>query len=183
MTSQQAKNKKKKEKKKQNKIKKEIIDKIFQRNASFIKSPKDLETNGIITQLDDIKLNNQNENHKGTQEKRYQSNTDSMSSTSEDHDDNDVEEIDDYAVNGYHPGHVGEILDSKYILLKKLGWGHFSIVWLAFKLSDKQLYALKIQKSAEKYIDSAHEEEEILNEVAQNFKDDEWQEFLRKFFK
>jgi len=35
--------------------------------------------------------------------------------------------------------------------LKKLGWGHFSTVWLAIKLSDKQLYALKFQKSADKY--------------------------------
>jgi serine/threonine protein kinase len=47
-------------------------------------------------------------------------------------------------MDGYHCAHVGEIIDSKYILLKKLGWGHFSTVWLAFKLSDKELYALKI---------------------------------------
>jgi hypothetical protein len=78
----------------------------------------------------------------------------------------DQEEIDDYSVDGYHPAHIGEILDSKYIILKKLGWGHFSTVWLAFKLSDKQLYALKIQKSAEKYYESGFEEEEILQIVA-----------------
>ena len=51
--------------------------------------------------------------------------------------DGDVEELDDYHVDGYHPAHVGEIIDSKYVILKKLGWGHFSTVWLAFKLSDK----------------------------------------------
>lgn len=89
--------------------------------------------------------------------------------------DGDVEEIDDYHVDGYHPAHVGEIIDSKYVILKKLGWGHFSTVWLAFKLSDKQLYALKIQKSAEKYIESAFEEEEILYDVASKFKDADWQ--------
>jgi hypothetical protein len=60
-----------------------------------------------------------------------------MSSSSGDNDDNDVEDLDDFNVNGYHPAHVGEILDSKYVILKKLGWGHFSTVWLAFKLSDK----------------------------------------------
>jgi len=69
------------------------------------------------------------------------------------------------------------------MLLKKLGWGHFSVVWLAFKFSDKQLYALKIQKSAEKYIESAFEEEEILYDVASNFKDPLWQDFLRIHFK
>lgn len=58
-------------------------------------------------------------------------------SDSDDHSDNDVEEIDDYHVDGYHACHVGEIIDSKYLILKKLGWGHFSTVWLAFKLSDK----------------------------------------------
>ena len=114
---------------------------------------------------------------------RQQSDSSSGSSSSGDNDDNDIEDLEDYNVNGYHPAHVGEILDSKYVLLKKLGWGHFSTVWLAFKLSDKQLYALKIQKSAEKYVESAYEEEEILNEVAQNFKDAEWTVFLRKHFK
>jgi serine/threonine protein kinase len=69
---------------------------------------------------------------------------------------------------------VGEIIDSKYIILKKLGWGHFSTVWLAYKLSDKQLYALKIQRGAEKYTQSAFEEEEILHDVASNFKNPKW---------
>jgi serine/threonine-protein kinase SRPK3 len=58
--------------------------------------------------------------------------------------------------------YVSEILDNKYIILRKLGWGHFSTVWLALKLRDKNLYALKIQKSASKYTESALEEEDIL---------------------
>ena len=62
-----------------------------------------------------------------------------------------------------------EIIDNKYIVLKKLGWGHFSTVWLALKLQDKKLYALKIQKSANKYSESAEEEEEILFAVARPF--------------
>lgn len=109
--------------------------------------------------------------------------SDSSSSSDSSADDNDVEEIEDYQKDGYHPAHVGEIIDSKYVVLKKLGWGHFSTVWLAFKLSDKQLYALKIQKSAEKYIESAFEEEEILYDVASKFKDEKWQKFLREHFK
>ena len=68
-----------------------------------------------------------------------------------------------------------EILDHRYLVLKKLGWGHFSTVWLALKLQDKQLYALKIQKSAQKYTDSAMEEEEILFDVAANFKNPKWE--------
>jgi len=37
-----------------------------------------------------------------------------------------------------------EIINSKYIILKKLGWGHFSTVWLGLHLGDKKLYALKL---------------------------------------
>lgn len=74
-----------------------------------------------------------------------------------------------------------EILDARYMLLRKLGWGHFSTVWLALKLQDKQLYALKIQKSAEKYTESALEEEEILYEVANNFKNPKWEVSVRKY--
>lgn len=68
----------------------------------------------------------------------------SLDSNNEEIDDNDAESLGDFKEDGFHPTHVGEIIDSKYIVLKKLGWGHFSTVWLAYKLSDKQLYALKI---------------------------------------
>ena len=68
-------------------------------------------------------------------------------------------------------------------MLKKLGWGHFSTVWLALKLQDKQLYALKIQKSAEKYTESAMEEEEILFDVAANFKNAQWEKSVRRYKK
>ena len=64
-----------------------------------------------------------------------------------------------------------------------MGWGHFSTVWLALHLQDKQLYALKFQKSAEKYTQSAVEEEEILYDVASNFKHPKWEKLVRKYYK
>ena len=76
-----------------------------------------------------------------------------------------------------------EIIDNKYILLRKLGWGHFSVVWLALKLQDKKLYALKIQKSADKYTESAMEEEEILYEVASNYQNKKWEQSVREYLK
>lgn len=45
-----------------------------------------------------------------------------------------------------------EILDNRYIILKKMGYGHFSTVWLAFNVKDKQLYALKIMRSHARYL-------------------------------
>jgi serine/threonine-protein kinase SRPK3 len=113
--------------------------------VSEIKCPKDMDDEGIVSELEDLRFKNYNPISKYDSRNQRSAEEDSESSSSDSSDDdNDVEEIEDYHVDGYHAAHVGEIIDSKYILLKKLGWGHFSTVWLVFKLSDKQLYALKI---------------------------------------
>ena len=44
--------------------------------------------------------------------------------------------------------HLGEKMNSKYIILKKLGWGHFSTVWLTKDLKHNSYVAIKVQKSA-----------------------------------
>lgn len=42
------------------------------------------------------------------------------------------EDAEDYRRGGYHPVHLGEIFkDGRYRVIHKLGWGHFSTVWLA----------------------------------------------------
>ena len=74
-----------------------------------------------------------------------------------------------------------EIIDGRYVVIKKLGWGHFSTVWLALKLNDKKLYALKIQKSDDKYTESALEEEEILYDVASKYMNREWEKSVAKY--
>lgn len=56
-------------------------------------------------------------------------------------------------------------------------------MWLALKLQDKQLYALKVQKGADKYTESALEEEEILYDVASNYKQSQWEKQLRKLYR
>jgi hypothetical protein len=84
-----------------------------------------------------IKLDNYNQNSRYLRRARATEGSESREESSSSEEDGDIEEIDDYHPDGYHPCHVGEIVDSKYVILKKLGWGHFSTVWLAFKLSDK----------------------------------------------
>lgn len=46
---------------------------------------------------------------------------------------------------GYHPVYVGEKYKSgRYTVLRKLGWGHFSTVWLVSD-NETQLYgAMKV---------------------------------------
>jgi serine/threonine-protein kinase SRPK3 len=42
------------------------------------------------------------------------------------------EDFSDYCKGGYHPVHVGDTFsDGRYLIVRKLGWGHFSTVWLA----------------------------------------------------
>lgn len=32
---------------------------------------------------------------------------------------------------GYHPVEIGDVYNGHYVIIRKLGWGHFSTVWLA----------------------------------------------------
>lgn len=41
------------------------------------------------------------------------------------------EDIKDYCVGGYHPVYLGDIFNKKYQVVKKLGFGKFSTIWLA----------------------------------------------------
>ena len=46
-------------------------------------------------------------------------------------DSSEDEGMPDYKMGGYHPVHVGEVLLDRYVIIQKLGWGHFSTVWLS----------------------------------------------------
>lgn len=50
----------------------------------------------------------------------------------EDYDDVDDEGADGYRKGGYHPVAIGDTYSSRYIVVDKLGWGHFSTVWMAY---------------------------------------------------
>ena len=66
----------------------------------------------------------------------------------EDVDSSEDEGMPDYKIGGYHPVHVGEILLDRYVIIQKLGWAHFSTVWLTKDLKHHNYVAMKIQKSA-----------------------------------
>jgi serine/threonine-protein kinase SRPK3 len=75
---------------------------------------------------------------------------------------------------GYHPVHLGEKLDSKYIVLKKLGWGHFSTVWLSFNIEDRKLYALKVMRSNPRYEKVGFDEYELNQIIKDNQTNPVW---------
>lgn len=41
-----------------------------------------------------------------------------------------------------------EVLIGRYVVIQKLGWGHFSSVWLTRDLKFDTFVAIKVQKSA-----------------------------------
>ncbi|KAJ1605973.1 protein kinase-like protein [Cryptosporidium canis] len=92
------------------------------------------------------------------------------------------ESQEDYKVGGYHPVSVGEVYNGRYLIVSKLGWGHFSTVWLAVDTlsSPAAYFALKFQKGAQEYRQAAYDEMEILAATKRNSRGEEWLESLNR---
>ena len=93
------------------------------------------------------------------------------------------EGLEDYKIDGYHPVHVGEILLDRYVIMHKLGYGHFSTAWLALDNNNGNYVAIKVQKSDERYIQGAYDEIEILQALAKKNFDKEWINSLKEYYK
>uniref|UniRef100_A0AAQ5XLJ2 non-specific serine/threonine protein kinase n=1 Tax=Amphiprion ocellaris TaxID=80972 RepID=A0AAQ5XLJ2_AMPOC len=68
----------------------------------------------------------------------------------------------DYGIGGYYPVEIGEIFVDRYQVVKKLGWGHFSTVWLCWDMVKRHFVALKVVKSAETFTETALDEIRLL---------------------
>ncbi|TVY14405.1 Protein kinase dsk1 [Lachnellula arida] len=78
----------------------------------------------------------------------------------------DEEDSEDYCKGGYHPVSVGEqFKDGKYTVVRKLGWGHFSTVWLSKDNVTNKHVALKVVRSAAHYTETAVDEIKLLNKI------------------
>ncbi|CAG8643050.1 10460_t:CDS:2, partial [Dentiscutata heterogama] len=78
----------------------------------------------------------------------------------------DEEDLDDYCKGGYHPVKIGDVFnEGRYIVIRKLGWGHFSTVWLAKDNRRNRHVALKVVKSAPHYTETALDEIKLLQKI------------------
>lgn len=78
------------------------------------------------------------------------------------------EDSEDYCKGGYHPVAVGETYNNgRYVVVRKLGWGHFSTVWLSRDTSTGKHVALKVVRSAAHYTETAIDEIKLLNRIVQ----------------
>lgn len=77
-------------------------------------------------------------------------------------DEGEQEDPRDYCKGGYHPVHIGDQLHGRYLVVRKLGWGHFATVWLCWDTRRKRFVALKVVKSAAQYTETALDEIRLL---------------------
>uniref|UniRef100_A0A8C1PGS8 non-specific serine/threonine protein kinase n=1 Tax=Cyprinus carpio TaxID=7962 RepID=A0A8C1PGS8_CYPCA len=80
-------------------------------------------------------------------------------------DDEEQEDPNDYCKGGYHHVKIGDLFNGRYHVIRKLGWGHFSTVWLAWDIQGKCFVAMKVVKSAEHYTETALDEIKLLRAV------------------
>eukprot|EP01028_Stygiella_incarcerata_P010380 TRINITY_DN5355_c0_g1_i1.p1 TRINITY_DN5355_c0_g1~~TRINITY_DN5355_c0_g1_i1.p1 ORF type:complete len:626 (-),score=169.51 TRINITY_DN5355_c0_g1_i1:62-1888(-) len=94
----------------------------------------------------------------------------------EDYSDLDCEDPSGYRKGGYHPVEKGDVFKGRYIACEKLGWGHFSTVWMCWDKKTDDFCALKIQKSEKKYREAALDEIMLLDEI--NFEQQAYENHL-----
>lgn len=77
---------------------------------------------------------------------------------------------------------LSEVLIDRYVIIQKLGWGHFSTVWLCRDFKYDTYVAIKVQKSASHYLDAAYDEVELLQKASKLSTSPEWKERLKKIY-
>lgn len=90
---------------------------------------------------------------------------DSPESSLYESEDEEQEDVTQYRRGGYHPIHLGDILHERYRVVRKIGWGHFSTVWLCRDLVEETYVALKVVKSAQHYTETAADEIRLLEVI------------------
>lgn len=83
-------------------------------------------------------------------------------------DDEEQEDPADYCKGGYHPVKIGDLFNGRYHVIRKLGWGHFSTVWLCWDMQGKRFVAMKVVKSAQHYTETALDEIKLLKCVRES---------------
>jgi serine/threonine-protein kinase SRPK3 len=97
------------------------------------------------------------------------------------YDDEEEEGANNYKEGGYHPVAINDLFLERYVVVQKLGWGHFSTVWLCKDLKFNTFVALKVQKSAQNYTEAAYDEIDILLKVSKNYDSADWVKTLPRY--
>ena len=104
-------------------------------------------------------------------------------STLSDYEDpSNAEDYAQYKLDGYHPVSIGESFNNgRYLVIQKLGWGHFSTVLLVQETKTNNFFALKIQKSKQNYYEAAMDELDLLRDLNKNSDASTWKTSLEEY--
>lgn len=97
--------------------------------------------------------------------------------------DDTKESTKDYRPGGYHPVEIGDLFFNRYLVVQKLGWGHFSTVWLCKDTQHGTFVAMKVQKSAPNYTEAALDEIDLLLKISKNYKEPLWVASIKEYNK
>ena len=95
-------------------------------NKSFVKSNNIDNSQKIINDKADINKKKPNLSPVDGNTIKYYNTSNVNSPQYTDSNNSEDEGLNDYKNDGYHPVHIGEILLERYLILQKLGFGHFS---------------------------------------------------------
>ena len=85
--------------------------------------------------------------------------------------------LEEYRKEGHHPAYIGEILNSRYVLIEKIGKGDFSTVWLSKDCKFNKLVAIKIMKSEINFLEASFDEVELLQKTIKCSNTERWSKF------
>lgn len=68
----------------------------------------------------------------------------------------------EYTQGGYCALDIGDTLMSQYFLIRKLGWGFSSTVWLCWNLETQSYVAVKIMKASQEFLQITENEVDLL---------------------
>lgn len=95
--------------------------------------------------------------------------------------DSDEEGALNYKEGGYHAVQINDVFFDRYVVVQKLGWGHFSTVWLCKDTKFNTFVAMKVQKSAPHYAEAAYDEIDILKKASSKADDLPWLKALETY--
>lgn len=76
-----------------------------------------------------------------------------------------------YKEGGYHPIKIADVIQDRYHIVRKIGFGHFSTVWLAWDnkspVHEPEFRALKISKSEKVFAEATKTEIRLLTKIAE----------------
>ncbi|KAI8115728.1 Protein kinase dsk1 [Lucilia cuprina] len=144
-------------------------DSLFKANHSGIDNPEFETSPGFNPQLHGKTSELENQAKAYTHPVLFTPPVDQEEDDMADYEDvGEEEDIHDYKKGGYHPCKIGDTFkDGRYVVVRKLGWGYFSTVWLAKDTHNHdEFVAIKVVRSAQNYMETALDEVQLLKRIA-----------------